>query len=98
METFPKLAPLFRHCRPAVGGGNPFQVRIGMKPFVSAEEEEEERKRTYCNRPISLSTMGREFGSVPFQIPPFRNPSPFPPMLPQYRARQGSAKLPITWD
>ena len=93
MEAFPKL--LFRHSRPAVGGGNPFQVRIWMKPFVSAEEEEERRKRRYCNPPISLlGTMGREFGRVPFQIPPFRKPFLSPAVtVPHYTAR-----LLITWD
>ena len=58
-------------------GGNPLQVRMRMKPFVW---EKERRKRMYCSPPlISRGTMGREFGSVLFQIPPFRNPSPFSP-------------------
>ena len=58
-------------------------LRIGMKPFVSAEEEEEEEEEEtkVLQGTDQPEHNGREFGSAPFQIPPFRNPSPFSPLL-----------------
>ena len=99
MEAFPKL--LFRHSRPAVGGGNPFHFEDWDETLCFSRGrggegggEEETKVLQGTDQPVH---NGREFGSVPSKFHPFATHRLSLPSSSHYsRARQGSAKLPIT--